>query len=101
MGGIIYIGLTEKVEKIVKVEGISLSGEEKIEILEFFLKDIVDEVYPQEKRTEEELKNIVENFKTINDEVKKSCEYKINKYVSVDFLDVFEKDTFFNARKLH
>lgn len=81
-GGIIYIGLYEDKNKLVSVVGMALRPKEKKDFLCFMKSTILSEIYP---RIPEE-----GGFE--------DGEHVLNKYVSVDFLDIFEEETLLNAQ---
>lgn len=104
------MGLREDKTKIIEVKGIKLSPQNKIDFLYFLHNDILRGVFPKEpdrKQYEEDLikdpAHAAEYHRKLEEEFEsphhKNSEYRINKYVYVDFLDIYDKDTLLCSRE--
>jgi hypothetical protein len=103
------VGLKEDKQKIIECKGIKLSPQQKIDFLYFLHDDIMKGVYPKEPdRKEDEDVQAIQPNKSTNYQMKikeefestqPKSEYRINKFVHVDFFDIYDKRTFLNSRE--
>ena len=103
-GGIVYVGLKESKDKFMEVKGIRLSDKERLEFLQFLQNKIIGRIEPKEENegshppakstTKDDSSN-----KYLLKGIDRNCsEFRVSKYVYVDFLTVFDPNTYLDTR---